>query len=91
MDSWYMDVVPLADSQELITMAMGVVMILAALVYLYGEIRAIRTEHHSFAVDPEEPDAMGIVRRGLAWVLIVWGLTVGSFMLFLGLTVTFAE
>lgn len=83
-------VVPLVGSPQQITVAMGVVLVLAALVYLYGEVRAVRTEHHSFAVDPEEPDILGIVRRGLAWVLIVFGLTVGSFMLYLGLAMALA-
>lgn len=82
-----MSFVPLAVSPDTVTLAFGVVLVLAALVYLYGEVRAFTTDHHSFAVDPEEPEILGSVRHGLAWIFIVFGLVVGSFMLYLALAV----
>ena len=60
----------------------GVGLILIALVYLYGELRAIFTDASSFATDPNEPAELSVFRRLCAWLLIVIGLTIGPFAIY---------
>ena len=57
----------------------GVGLIVVALVYLYGELRAIFTDASSFATDPNEPTELSVFRRLCAWLLVILGLTFGLF------------
>ena len=67
------------------TLAFGIGLILIALVCLYGELRAVFTDASSFATDPDEPMGLRLFRRLCGWLLIVAGLTIGPFAVYVAL------
>ena len=68
-----------------IILMIGVGLIVTALVYLYGELRAIFTDASSFATDPDEPAEICLFRRLCAWLLVFTGLTIGPYAVYVAL------